>query len=221
MLQCERISWVYDFYQRQPPDRERMENTTRTAVARELQDCIAQHVERLFELQIVAGSFTLSVPPNVLASVESLSLLCAAPPTDPLLAEKYEEVCACIDEIKHFFQIIHYNEHNLSENRQAARILAQAQDWCQAAAARMAQAGLDGVWELIDPVKPDSLSQISAEVFEALWWQPVPWMDIEILRRTEGVIIQDEIVSPERLPGGAAVRFAVTPAARQVLDKGA
>lgn len=198
-----------------------MKDATRTAVARELQDSIAQHIERLFELNIVTGSFTLSVPEDVLTGIETLSALCAAPPTGPLIGEKYGVVCACMDEVKHFLRVINYNEDNQSADRQVDRILAQAQAWRQATAAHLAETGLNSVWDLLDPVKPDSLSQADTEVFEAVWWQPVPWMDIEILRRTEGVIIQDEVINPDKLPGGVAIRFAVAPAARKALYKGA
>ncbi len=198
-----------------------MKDTARTSVARELQDSVAQHVERLFELNIVAGSFTLSVPEGVLAGVETLAALCAAPPTEPLIGEKYGVVCACLDEIKQFLQVINYNEDNLPAGRQVDQILAQAQAWRQAAAARLAETSLNSVWDLIDPVRPDCLNRADSGLFEALWWQPVPWMDIEILRRTEGVLIQDEVVNPDQLPGGVAVRFVVTPAAREALYRGA
>jgi hypothetical protein len=128
-------------------------------------------------------------------------------------------VCACVDELKAFLALIHYNENNTRAARCLHRLLAQAQDWCQAAA--RAAISLDSVWQFLDPVQPDSLIRVDAEVFEAVWWQPVPWMDIEILRRTEGVIIHNEIASPDKLPGGIAVRFALRPACASRLDKGA
>lgn len=186
-----------------------MENTTRTLVARELRDAVAQYAACLRDLRLAADTITLDVPEDVLSGIAFLAETCTAPPAAPDIGNTYYEVRACLDRLKGFLALIHYNKYDAQTDHSVSRIVAQAQDWCQAAA--RAVISLDGVWRMIDPVKPDSLARTDAEMFEAVWWQPVPWMDIEILRRTEGVIIHDEVINPDTLPGGVAVRFAVVP----------
>ncbi len=47
--------------------------------------------------------------------------------------------------------------------------------------------------------------------YEARWWKPVPVMDLEILKYTEGVRIQGKPFEPKGLPGGIGLRFSITP----------
>lgn len=68
---------------------------------------------------------------------------------------------------------------------------------------------LDAVWDFIHPVEPDHMTHIGDDVFEAIWWKPVPTMDIEILQRTEGVKIVRGPYEPEAAAGGMAVHFSI------------
>lgn len=68
---------------------------------------------------------------------------------------------------------------------------------------------LNKVWALIDPVEPDCLEDLGNGIIEASWWKPVPLMDIEILSRTENIIVQGNPYEPRALPNGLAVRFMI------------
>jgi hypothetical protein len=198
-----------------------MRGTTHSVVARELHDVITQHFERLVELNVVSGDFAVSVPEDVVKGVEFLSSFCSVMPPAPVAHNVYDEVQNCLDNVTHFLALINYNADRGFESRELNKILGQAQKWCRAAAAQNAEASLSGVWELIDPVRPDSLYSVGDGSFDAMWWKPIPWMDVEILRRTEGVIIQDESVNPDKLPGGIVVRFKIAPAYERGFDRGA
>lgn len=74
---------------------------------------------------------------------------------------------------------------------------------------------VDLVWDRIAPVIPDHLEALDGGIFEAQWWQPVPIMDLEILERTDGVILAGPPFEPVHLPGGLSVRFFIQ---KQVLE---
>lgn len=71
------------------------------------------------------------------------------------------------------------------------------------------RSSLNEVWKLIEPVVPDVLVELQAGVYEARWWKPVPWKDVEMLLHTEVVIVVVEPYEPAELPNGCAVRFSV------------
>ena len=66
---------------------------------------------------------------------------------------------------------------------------------------------LGSVWAFIHPAIPDTLHEVGSGLYEARWWKPVPSMDIEILKRTDGVIFEGSPFEPENLCGGIAIQF--------------
>ena len=60
---------------------------------------------------------------------------------------------------------------------------------------------LGNVWNFILPVIPDTLHELDEGIYEARWWKPVPIMDIEILKRTDGIILEGVPFEPEDLRG--------------------
>ena len=70
------------------------------------------------------------------------------------------------------------------------------------------------VLEFIDPVDPDSLHSFGGGTWLACWIPGVGEMEIEILRRTPGVVITSDAHEPTHLGDGTlkgwlAVRFIV------------
>jgi hypothetical protein len=59
----------------------------------------------------------------------------------------------------------------------------------------------------IDPVDPESIVPLGDGWYEARWCSPVPVMDLEVLRRTEGIEVFGEPFEPDGLPGWMAMRF--------------
>ena len=66
---------------------------------------------------------------------------------------------------------------------------------------------LGNVWAFIHPAIPDTLREVDRGLYEARWWKPVPKMDIEILKHTDGVILEGSPFEPENLSGGIAIQF--------------
>jgi hypothetical protein len=71
----------------------------------------------------------------------------------------------------------------------------------------------DEAWERIAPAVPDVLSELRFGVYEAIWWQPVPWHEVDLLLKTEGIVIVLGPYEPPALPNGCAVQFSVLSAA--------
>ncbi len=69
----------------------------------------------------------------------------------------------------------------------------------------------DLIWDLIAPAVPDRLNDLGGGVYEALWWKPVPVMDVEIMRRDECVELLGAPFEPAQLPGGVGLHFRVSP----------
>ncbi len=68
----------------------------------------------------------------------------------------------------------------------------------------------NSVWDMISPAVPDCLEHLGGGVYQATWWKPVPVMDVEIMKRIEGIDIVSEPYEPKSLPGGVTMRFWVT-----------
>ncbi len=66
---------------------------------------------------------------------------------------------------------------------------------------------LASVWAFIHPAVPDTLREVDKGLYEARWWKPVPKMDIEIMKRTDGVILEGSPFEPDNLYGGLAIQF--------------
>lgn len=68
------------------------------------------------------------------------------------------------------------------------------------------------VFALIDPADPDNLTPIENGEWRATWSPSTPHaMDVEIIRRTEGVTITKEPHTPTHLdlPGWMAIHFKI------------
>ncbi len=69
---------------------------------------------------------------------------------------------------------------------------------------------ISSVWDFILPAIPDTLCELEGGIYEARWWKPVPIMDVEILKRTDGVVIDGVPFEPDTLYDGIAVRFRLS-----------
>jgi len=67
----------------------------------------------------------------------------------------------------------------------------------------------DQVWDWIAPAVPDTLDDLGNNIFEAKWAAPVPALDIELLRDTEGVRILGDAFEPRHMPDGIGLRFTI------------
>jgi hypothetical protein len=148
-----------------------------------------------------------TAPESVLACLERLTEICQYPP-QRASSELYCEVCECQDDLQTFLNIMNQPLDSDFKTTYIGQVLTRAQSW--RIAAQKAQRPIKDVWEFISPAIPDHLEHLGDGQYEALWWKPVPVMDIEILKYTEGVMISGEPFEPMGLSGGLALQFSIT-----------
>ncbi|MBI5666389.1 MAG: hypothetical protein HZC41_00155 [Chloroflexi bacterium] len=187
-----------------------MNNTLHQTISYELKDIVSRHLTEIRQYVPAPGSPNVGTPDDILCHLKRLSEICWRSNSRNVSPERLQEVQDAINSVESFLRVMNQDLDASFEQTGIGQILVQAQAWCQAALPVLAGLSLQGVWDFIAPVKPDHLRQLAPGVFEAQWWKPVPWMDVEILRRTEGVTIHQEETDPKHLPGGMAVRFSVT-----------
>ena len=192
-----------------------MTEIIRKALIEEITDMVTAHFTALNE-------FVAFAPPQVealdclLAKLERLSDLCSYK-ADGVSFELYHEVREYLDELTIFFRQVNQDTDAAFTASQVGQIWLQGHMWCDEAGKQF-QVSSDEVWALLDPVKPDHLKDLGSGTYEARWWKPVPMMDVELLRYTEGIVVQGQPFEPDNLPQGIAVRFSVN-AAPEFVDQ--
>jgi hypothetical protein len=183
-----------------------MSDTLRTQLTDELQSLVSEHFASLSRYVSFAQPQVETLDCLVVA-LESLAATRydASEKVDPA---RYREVRQQLGNVEQFLQQINRASDAAVMQTQVGEILAQARQWCVVAREQF-RISADDVWDLLDPVRPDHLDSLGDDVYEARWWKPFPVMDVELLRYTEGVVIQGQPYEPESLPGGIAVRFLV------------
>jgi hypothetical protein len=123
--------------------------------------------------------------------------------------ENYTKACQLLDRVRNFLRLVNstpacpvYQYEALSD------LWKRANAWCEQLHARY-DATDDEIWDLIEPVVPDVLKRLRHNLYEAIWWKPVPQMDIEILQRTEHVIIEYSSLEYPGVPGLVTIRFSI------------
>jgi hypothetical protein len=174
----------------------------------EIRLIIVEHIEELKQYIPAELQVEGTIPENVVLCLRRLSEIQAFPP-DSASYELYAEACECRQKLRDFLQRMNQSIDGDFAQTHIGQICVQTDLWCQAAAAHF-QPKLQDVWDFIAPVRPDMLMELDGGNYEARWWKPVPMMDIEILKRTEGVVIQGEPFEPTTLPGGLAFRFSLS-----------
>lgn len=175
----------------------------RSILLDELQSIVQRHLQEIGHYVSTApGEASLG---DVLAHLERLWEMCQH---SPQIAgyDAYTEACYHRDRVQTFFQRMNQPFDAEFYETYTGQIWLQASSWCKTAG-RQFQLTMQQVWDYIAPVKPDHLKDFGGGQYEARWWKPVPMMDIEILRHTEGVEFCGEPYEPHNLAGGLAVRF--------------
>jgi hypothetical protein len=181
--------------------------TIRSTLCDEIRRIIASHLEELGQYLPSAAQIEDQTPERILVCLERLSEIVTRSP-DQASHEQYLEVCECRHELDTFLRRMNqFFDADFAETR-IGRMLTQTNRW-QQSAARKFQIAVQDVWGLIAPAQPDHLDDLGNGLYEARWWKPVPIMDIEILKYTDGVFVDGEPFEPQTLPGGLALRFSV------------
>ncbi len=184
-----------------------MEPSLRSVLVHQIRHIVDMHLEQLkqhipLKLPDSAAEY---IPDHIITNLERLSELCEyASNTAPYCV--YQEAAERLDEVEDFFRWMNQEMSSEFERTDIGRIWACASNWCKAAAPKIS---IKEVWQLISPAEPDTLKEVGQGVYEAKWWKPVPMMDIEILKRTEGVRIDQEPYETPNLPKVMTVRFSL------------
>ncbi|HLV36027.1 MAG TPA: hypothetical protein VKY59_12965 [Spirillospora sp.] len=184
-----------------------MTTSLRITLSYELKEVIARHFLELGRYISLDEPLANQVPDRVLAALERLSDICYCPPGCASYS-LYQEACQCRATLERFLKHMNQEPDKDFEETQIGQIWQRACGWCSEAG-KLFQRTIHEVWDMIAPARPDALDYIGDGVYEARWWKPVPVMDVEILRHTEGIQFEQEPFEPKQLPGGLAVRFAV------------
>jgi len=178
----------------------------------EISQIITNHINDLGRYFPMSELSPEQVPDNILACAERLSDICLTSPRTATY-ETYCDACECYEVLKTFLGTMNQPIDIQFQDTTIGRVFLRASTWRQIAN-RKFQLTLDEAWELISPAVPDHLEELGDGQYEARWWKPVPVMDLEMLKYTEGVFINGKPFEPKELPGGLALRFSLCPDAR-------
>lgn len=182
--------------------------TIRTTLQDEIRDVIYKHLEELgeyFRSPRDVGSMRCD---QVVSCIERLAEICEYDP-DTVSIELYGEACSCRHSVEMFLKSMNQCFDSEFRRTEIGKIWDQSQIWCHRAGIQY-RMSLHDVWDVIAPVSPDYLNDLGDGLYEARWWKPVPTMDIEILKYTDGVVINGDPFEPPNLSGGLALRFSVS-----------
>lgn len=182
-----------------------MVDTFNNYITQQISSITEQHILHLQNHAIrVAG---VGICEDVIASVQRLVALCSCPP-ESIPYSSYQEVSSCKAAVESFLQIMNQDMDNEFAETCLGQVLTRVTEWCAVVGSQY-DISSDEVWDYLSPVTPDTLYNLGSGVFEAKWWPPVPRMDVEILRGTEGITILSEFFQTQ--PKGIfSVRFSIT-----------
>ena len=180
----------------------------RTDLHDEIQETIFKHLEELGEYIPTLKEVSPLATEHVLACAERLAEICHQSP-ESASPDLYGEAYSCRHTLESFLKSMNQQLDNRFAETTIGQIWARSQTWCQRAAIQ-SQLSMHDVWDFIAPVAPDFLNYVGNGQYEARWWKPAPTMDIEILKYTEGVVIDGEPFEPQNLTGGLALRFSIS-----------
>lgn len=123
--------------------------------------------------------------------------------------EMYLTVTRLMSRLRHLFQITQMPpDCGPFQHTELVNLWNRANAWCH-----KLQSCYDvtdeEVWDMIAPVVPDVLKRLNHNLYEAIWWKPVPAMDIEILMRTGQVVIEPVPFESDSTPGLVSIRFSI------------
>jgi hypothetical protein len=181
----------------------------RSVLSDEITQLIAQRLEEIGRYLPSVKQAADDIPENILSCLERLPQLCQYPP-ESASYDQYLEVRELQGDVLDFLASMNRRLDRDFEQTSIGQIWLQASAWLQTAAQQF-QPSIQAVWRLISPAQPDHLADLGNGVYEARWWKPVPMMDVEIIRLTEGVLVDGDAYEPANLKGGLALRFQLEP----------
>ncbi|MBX3085232.1 MAG: hypothetical protein KF716_26600 [Anaerolineae bacterium] len=174
----------------------------------QLQDMIIRHIEEVSRYIVIGKIAVDQVPQEIVDSLEQLDDLCNLSPKHASYLE-YETIRFHLGCLETFFQHMNQPLDLHFQHTPVGRIWWRAKMWNEQATKIVIDVPIRTVWQILEPAVPDCLHALGNGLFEARWWKPVPMMDVEIISRTEGLLMMGDPFEPADLPNGIAVRFSV------------
>lgn len=195
-----------------------MELTSRAELHHQLATIITGHMEALQPYIITANTSSaldIHIPDEVIYNLERLMMICEHP-VELTRIDLYIEAEHRLEDVHTFLNTMNVYQDRHFERTSIGKVVARARRWCQTVRTSHFSTPISHVWQVLEPAIPDCLQEVENGVYVAKWWKPVPMMDIEILLRTDGVMVHSTPYEPHRLPGGLAVRFSLAAALLEV-----
>ncbi len=186
-----------------------MQRSLSRIISYELAAIVHRHLEAMSQYVPIACQNT-DPPADILTCLERLLEICQLPSTE-LCPDVLEEAYACQARVGDFLRLMNHQPDSTFEQSEIGRILQRSRALCQSTGGPSSDLSVAQVWDLLSPVKPDHLEVLGNGVYEARWWNPIPWMDVYMLRRTQGVLIRDEKHNTKELPEGLCIQFSLLP----------
>jgi hypothetical protein len=185
-----------------------METSIILTLGNELAAIMQKHVDALRTYLSLESPAALPVPMSVLVAFQHLDSISEIPPNQTSLS-LFVEAQVHLHTVNTFLNDMNQPRDEAFAETHAGQILMAMSNWVARSAAGLTHSAVHAVRKLIDPAKPDVLELLGNGLFEARWWAPVPMMDIELLRHTEGIRLEGPAFELRSMPGGLAVRFAL------------
>ena len=184
-----------------------MKTIQRVIINQELYSLLDSHLNDISQFGVSAE---IQSQDNLESITDSITQLFAMTRHDPNDIDRQiiKDATDCLHTIEAFFRLIHSQNIYTDTDKETGRIYKEIRDWYNSVLEKIEPSSHE-VWQLISPVSPDTLKRLGQNRFEAYWDSPVPMMDIEILKGTEGVTVVDEPYKVDNLPAGLAVTFEV------------
>ena len=181
-----------------------------TIITTELQMMINKHISHFSHyVQYDSTNATYKLD-NLLKYFNNLDRITRYP-EDLLNQDLYNLAFMSYMKIRDFFMLIGLYENEIFGDGALGQLYKRAVQWLSSPAVSSYRTTTNDVWEYIAPVVPDQLTEVELGIFEAVWWFPVPQMDIEILQRTEGIEMMHMSPTSIKSINGKALYFAVLP----------
>ena len=186
-----------------------MEPQDHSRILHQIQDALINHLEMIqnyvdLEIQNYQQSFDLVVESINYLSYASLQ------PVEAINNEEFAFIATCYHRASKFLNLVTAFSKFHPATQEINAIWMRINTWYQQLCSNF-NVSMTGIWDYISPAHPDHLVKIDGHSFEAIWAYPVPCMDIEILRHTDGITFQSPVFEPDDMPGGKGVRFCIAP----------
>lgn len=186
-----------------------MATLRQTTLHHQITGIVTHHVDALKQYLSVEISQPLKISDDIFSIADQLTALCAQPPQNAD-RELYKQVVSQLEALETFLGRMNQALNASFIQTPVGRVWWSALQWYKKAAEH--QRGLlsiEDVWDILEPAVPDVLEAAEGQRYIAKWWKPVPPMDIEIMMRTDEILIHGQPFEPQDLPNGLAICFSV------------